>query len=270
MRFLFFWVCMLASWQVFAQNPSLKASAAPSEAKTSTSKSKKSSKSSKYRRSYNYRLPDPNNADVRAVKDKSLPYQYLAYFPDGYEQSKKKYPMILFLHGRSIQGTNLERVKSYGIIYEILRGLKLDFVVIAPQCQGGWNSDKLIKLLDDVQHKYKVDACRTYLAGMSMGGYGAWFLAGDYPKRFAAVAPVCGGGNLKHVEKLINLPTWVFHGAKDRAVSISESQKMVTALKNKKSKNLSFTIYPNDGHSELIKVFKMKELYEWFMKFEIQ
>jgi predicted peptidase len=214
-------------------------------------------------------LGQPVLAQVKSVLDKKSPYNYLVYLPEGYEKSKDNFPMILFLHGRSLQGSNLEMVKKYGIIYEILRGKKLPFVVVAPQCQGGWKSDKLIQLLDDVQAKYKVDKCKTYLTGMSMGGYGAWFLAGDYPNRFAAVAPVCGGGNTKHAESLKNLPTWVFHGAKDRAVPISESEKMVSAIKNKKGKNIKFTIYKNDGHSELVKVFRMDELYKWFLEHEI-
>lgn len=215
-------------------------------------------------------LPDAN-ADVRSVYDKKLPYNYLVYLPEGYDTSKQLYPMILALHGRSLTGKNLEQVKKYGVIYEAIRGKKLDFVVIAPQTPGnGWNSDKLIELLDHVQEKYRVDTCRTYLTGMSMGGYGAWYLAGDYPERFAAVAPVCGGGNLNHVDKLCNYPMWVFHGAKDRAVPLTESSKVVDAIRKKKGdKHLKFTIYKNYGHSQLAHVFNLDELYEWFMQYEI-
>lgn len=207
---------------------------------------------------------------IESVVDSRLPYNYLVHYPEGYaEQTDHTYPLLLFLHGRSLSGTNLEKVKSYGVIYEILRGMKLNFVVVAPQCQSGWNSDRLACLLDTVQQRYRVDVCRTYLTGMSMGGYGAWFLAGDYPDRFAAVAPVCGGGDTKDAEKLVSMPTWVFHGALDKAVPISESQRMVDAIKAKKGKNIQFTVYKNDGHSELVKVFRMKELYEWFLRYEI-
>ena len=219
-----------------------------------------------------YSHVDPNaKANVKTVYNKNLPYNYLVYFPEGYEQSNKKYPMILSLHGRSLTGTNLEKVKSYGVIYEAIRGKKLDFVVVSPQTPGnGWDSKKLIQLLDHVQSQYRVDTCRTYVTGMSMGGYGAWHVAGDYPHRFAAVAPICGGGNPKHAENLCNFPTWVFHGARDRAVPITESSKMVNAIKAKKGdKNLKFTIYQQYGHSELAHVFNLNELYDWFLQFEI-
>lgn len=207
-------------------------------------------------------------AQVSTVIDDKLPYNYIVSLPDGYEKSDKAYPMILFLHGRSLQGSNIEKVKRYGIIYEILNGKKLDFVVVAPQANAGWDSDKLIQLLDHTQKLYRVDTCRTYLTGMSMGGYGAWFLAGDYPHRFAAVAPVCGGGDTKDASRLTNMPTWVFHGARDRAVPISESQKMVNAIKAKKGDKIKFTIYKRDGHGELVKVFRMDDLYKWFLQHE--
>jgi predicted esterase len=237
-----------------------------SSSKSSTSK-KTSSRSGNYTRSG---YPIPDNPNVVAVKKSNLPYEFLVYTPEDYKKdTTRRYPMILFLHGRSLSGKNIEMVKRYGIIYEILRGQKMDFVVIAPQCQAGWNSNKLIEVLDYAQKTYRVDTCRTYLTGMSMGGYGAWILAGDYPKRFAAVAPVCGGGYTKHASSLVNMPTWVFHGALDKAVPISESQKMVDAIKAKKGKVIKFTIYKNDGHSELVKVFRMKELYQWFMKHEL-
>lgn len=239
-----------------------------SKSTSSRSKSSRSKSSSGNRTRSGYPIPD--NPNVVAVKKADLPYEFLVYTPEDYKKdSTKKYPMILFLHGRSLSGKNIEMVKRYGIIYEILRGQKMDFIVVAPQCQAGWNSDKLIQILDYAQKNYRVDTCRTYLTGMSMGGYGAWMLAGDYPKRFAAVAPVCGGGNTNHAKSLVNMPTWVFHGAKDKAVPISESQKMVNAIKAQKGKQIQFTIYKNDGHSELVKVFRMDELYQWFLKHEI-
>src|SRR5215469_1209454 len=37
------------------------------------------------------------------------------------------------------------------------------------------------------------DPKRTYLTGVSMGGYGSWYLASTHPGKFAAVVPICGG-----------------------------------------------------------------------------
>lgn len=246
-----------------AQNKATTASLVQATAKTASNKKATTKKKS------SYAIP-ANNEHVKAIKKKDLPYQFWVYTPEGYEENKdKKYPMILFLHGRSSSGTNLDMVKRYGVIYELLRGMKINFIVAAPQCQNGWDNKKLITILDYVQDNYRIHKDSTYLTGMSMGGYGAWMLAGAHPERFAAVAPVCGGGDLKQVNNLIEMPTWVFHGAKDKAVPISESQKMVDAIKAKKGKKIKFTIYKNDGHGELIKVFRMPELYTWFLEHKI-
>jgi predicted peptidase len=205
---------------------------------------------------------------IEAVKNPNLPYHYLLHYPQGYKENpEKKYPLLVFLHGRSLSGTDLEKLKNYGVIYEILRGLKIDFIVLAPQCQNGWDNTKLIQILDYAERSYRVDKSRIYLTGMSMGGYGAWYLAGQYPNRFAAVAPVCGGGKISDAKNLKDLPHWVHHGVKDIPVPFSESENMVNAIRAAGNKNVEFTAYKDWGHSELHMVFSKKELYEWFLKF---
>lgn len=208
-------------------------------------------------------------AQVEAVKNDKLPYHYLVYYPDGYKENpNKKYPLIMFLHGRSIQGRDLEKVKSYGVIYEILRGLKIDFVVVAPQCQNGWNSDKLIEVLDYAEKTYRIDKKKVYLTGMSMGGYGAWYLAGAYPDRFAACIPVAGGGKVSDAKNLKNLPLWVFHGVKDVPVPVEESRKMVKAIRAEGNKRVEYTERKDWDHGAAVHTFAMPEIYEWFLKYE--
>ena len=207
---------------------------------------------------------------VEAVKNPNLPYQFWVHYPDGYKNNpNKKYPLLMFLHGRSLQGTDLNRVKNYGVIYEILRGLKLEFIVVAPQCQSGWDNSKLIKILDYAENTYRVDKSKVYLTGMSMGGYGCWMFAGAYPKRFAAIAPVCGGGLVKDAKNLCSIPHWVHHGDRDNAVLISESEKMVNAVRAAGNKRVEFTIYKNQGH-DLHGVYNNRMLYDWFLKHSIE
>ncbi len=207
--------------------------------------------------------------DIQAVKNPDLPYQYLVFFPDDYSKNpQKRYPLLLSLHGRSLQGRDLEKVKSYGVIYEILRGLKIDFVVVAPQCQSGWDNEKLIKILDYAEKSYRIDLKKVYLTGMSMGGYGAWHLAGAYPQRFAAASPIAGGGKLSDAPNMKDLPLWVFHGAKDVPVPVEESRKMVKAVRDAGNKRVEYSEYKNWGHSEAVHVYAMPELYNWFLKYE--
>ena len=132
---------------------------------------------------------------------------------------------------------------------------------------GGWRSqvETLNGLLDDVMAKYKVDKDRVYVTGLSMGGYGTWALAAAHPKRFAAIVPICGGGNPADAAKLKDLPIWVFHGAKDRAVPLARSEMMVKAIK-KAGGNPKFTVYPEAGHDSWTESYDNPELYTWLLK----
>ncbi|MEH1832004.1 MAG: prolyl oligopeptidase family serine peptidase [Nostoc sp.] len=116
---------------------------------------------------------------------------------------------------------------------------------------------------------YSVDADRVYLTGLSMGGYGTWHFAAAQPQRFAAIAPICGGGNPQAVRKLKNLPVWAFHGAKDNVVPLSESEIMVLELKACGG-NVKFTVYPEADHDSWTQTYDNPELYEWFLQHQRQ
>ena len=47
--------------------------------------------------------------------------------------------------------------------------------------------------LDQETAEFHGDPDRTYLTGLSLGGYGAWELARLYPHRWAAIAIAAGG-----------------------------------------------------------------------------
>ncbi|MEH2246801.1 prolyl oligopeptidase family serine peptidase [Nostoc sp.] len=112
---------------------------------------------------------------------------------------------------------------------------------------------------------YPIDPDRLYLTGLSMGGYGVWHLAAAQPQRFAAIAPICGGGNPLVTRKLKNLPVWAFHGAKDNVVPLSASEIMVSALKARGG-NVKFTVYPEADHDSWTQTYNNYELYEWFLQ----
>jgi len=105
------------------------------------------------------------------------------------------------------------------------------FIVIFPQAAKGWKADgadakRALAILDETQKTYKVDAQRIYLTGLSMGGYGTWSLAEALPDRWAAIVPVCGGGNPMTASKIKDIPCWCFHGDKDGAVKVELSRAM--------------------------------------------
>jgi len=200
---------------------------------------------------------------------KTVRYNYLTYVPDNYDSLKNELvPVIIYLHGRSVSGTDIRRIRTYGLPYFLDKGKKLNYLVIAPQCPWGqnWASENwLDPIMEEVAAKYKIDPNRIFLTGMSLGGFGTWELANRYPNRFAAIAPICGGGRTDWAKNISHLPTWVFHGAQDRQVSVYRSDIMVEALK-KKEAYVKYSRYPDKGH-DLSRVYNDDSLYEWFSMF---
>lgn len=201
--------------------------------------------------------------------------KYLLSLPKGYgDDPDKVWPLILFLHGMGERGDDLEQVKVHGPPKILEEGGDFGFIVVSPQCPDDsfWpvETDALDALLDEVIETYAVDRGRIYLTGLSMGGYGTWHMAVAYPERFAAIAPVCGGGMFyarlpKKVAAIADVPAWVFHGARDRTVSVSESADLVSALEACGG-DVRFTIYPDAAHDSWTETYENPDLYNWFLK----
>lgn len=191
--------------------------------------------------------------------------KYLLFLPAGYEPSGKEWPLILFLHGSGESGSDLELVKKNGPPKIVETKRDFPFIVVSPQSpRRGWNPDALAALLDEIIVNYQVDRDRIYLTGLSMGGYGTWTLAAAYPEKFAAIAPICGGGSPEDAARLKDLPIWVFHGAKDQAVPLARSEEMVKAVEDAGGK-VKFTVYPDADHDSWTATYDNPELYEWLL-----
>jgi predicted peptidase len=191
---------------------------------------------------------------------------YLLSLPPGYAHSRKRWPLVLFLHGSGESGTDLEKVKTHGPPKLVESKGAFPFILVSPQCPGrGWNVDVLNALIEQVVRKYRVDKERVYLTGLSMGGYGTWSLAAAHPEKFAAIAPICGGGSTNDAPKLAKLPIWVFHGAKDSTVPIKRSEEMVEALRTAGG-TPKFTVYPEAGHDSWTATYDNPELYQWLLQ----
>ena len=198
---------------------------------------------------------------------KTVSVDYLLYLPKEYGKDKAaKWPLILFLHGAGERGSDVTKVKANGPPMLVDKGKELPFIIVSPQCpeNSWWSSETLLPLLDEIQKKYAVDPDRVYLTGLSMGGFGTWTLATEHPERFAAIAPICGGGEPRRARRLKEIPTWVFHGGKDPVVPIAQSQEMVDALKTAGG-DVKFTIYPEAGHDSWVQAYNDPALFEWFL-----
>jgi predicted peptidase len=208
---------------------------------------------------------DDKPAQLEKRSEKAM-LNYLLHLPPGYDKSEKPFPLILFLHGAGETGKDLKLVKKHGPPKVVEKKKDFSFIVVSPQAPvRGWKTGQLLALLDDVEKQYKVDRDRVYLTGLSMGGFGTWALAAAAPERFAAIAPICGGGDPRTAPKLKGLPIWVFHGAKDRIVVPKRSEDMVEALK-KAGQEVKFTLYPDAGHDSWTATYNNPELYKWFLE----
>jgi predicted peptidase len=207
---------------------------------------------------------------------KRIQLDYLLYLPKDYRAgSTKRWPLVLFLHGAGERGTNLAKVAVHGPPKLVKQGEDFPFVLVSPQCPNGqhWNTEALLALLDDLVARHSVDTNRLYVTGLSMGGYGTWALAIAAPERFAAVAPICGGGDpigilLAGAQKkraLKTLGVWAFHGAKDPVVPLAESEKMVKAFKDVGCADVQFTVYPDAGHDSWTESYANPKLFDWLL-----
>ena len=203
---------------------------------------------------------------------KKVKYNYLLHLPDDYgKDPNKKWPVIFYLHGRHASGKHLESLERYGLPYYLLKGKKIDFIVVSPQCpwNKNWASEDWFNpVYDEVAAKFQVDDSRVYLIGMSMGGFGTWALANRMPERFAAISPMCGGAEVSWAQQLSKTPTWVFHGTADSEIPFSRSVVMVKALE-KLNAEVKFTRLVNQGH-DISKQFNDDELYAWLLQHSIQ
>lgn len=198
---------------------------------------------------------------------KTVEYKFLLFLPESFAQDQKeKWPLLIFLHGSGESGEDIQKVKVHGPPKLVEKDENFPFIVVSPQNPVGigWDAEALNALLDEALTQLPIDEDRIYLTGLSRGGAGTWSWACAHPERFAAVAPVCGGGYPDAACRLKNVPVWVFHGAKDDVIPLSESKRMVEPLKQCGG-DVKFTIYPEANHDAWTETYANPELYSWFL-----
>lgn len=176
-----------------------------------------------------------------------------------------KPPVLIFLHGKSLSGNDINRVKRYGVLRAIEKGRNIPAIVVAPQLpSGSWDPDKVNEVLEYVQKNYQTDSARIYVTGMSLGSYGTMKFVGKYHSKIAAAVSICGGGEVKDACNLAQVPTKVIHGDKDFIVRLSESQKIVNAIKKcDKNAPVEFQIIKGGNHGSVENLYREDALYQW-------
>jgi predicted peptidase len=216
-------------------------------------------------------------AQQAAVFESPLPNRtrlnYLLHIPASYEQeTQKRWPLILFLHGSGERGDDPHVVKAHGVAKIAERDPEFPFIAVSPQCppDTAWSMllPELNALCEHIVTTYRVDPDQQYLTGLSMGGFGVWSLAAAFPNRFAALAPVCGGLSFRNVAlemgRIKHIPVWVFHGKLDDVVPVKESESAVAAFKAAGG-DAKLTVYPLAMHDSWTPTYDNPELYAWFL-----
>jgi predicted peptidase len=226
---------------------------------------------------------------VERILTRTVGYKYLLALPSDYRaKAPDRWPILLFLHGSGERGDDVWGAAKHGPP-KLLHGKELlasertaadllarNFIVVSPQCPPNkwWDAEAVLAVLDEVLTTHSADRDRIYLTGMSMGGYGTWTLGMAHPDLFAAIAPICGGGEfatpfMSSIHKrshLQSLGVWAFHGANDTAVPVTESQRMIEMLEHMGSRNAKLTIYPDALHDSWTETYANPELYKWFLR----
>jgi predicted peptidase len=211
---------------------------------------------------------EPTREIFERPADGVLRLPYLLSLPEGYEADpSKRWPLVIFLHGAGERGENLADVAKHGPPKQTAAGQTFPFILVSPQCpiDEWWTEQPVLELIDSLEEKYRIDPSRIYLTGLSMGGYGTWHFATLATRRFAAIAPVCGGGIPYRMRLIPDLPVWAFHGAKDPVVVLDESARLVEALKKAGNTKVEFTIFPEAGHDSWTEAYANPALYEWLL-----
>lgn len=227
----------------------------------------------------------------RAITIGTTEYRFRVFTPKGWSR-KKKSPVILFLHGAGERGDDNLAQTRIGIGPAILRQQEsLPFIVVLPQCPKNrwWTEpemqDQALKALNQTVKEFNGDPKRTYLTGLSMGGYGSWMMAAGNPSMFAAIGVVCGGVrpppgiNVPQrsdslaaspdpygavAAKIGKTPVWVFHGGADPVVPVTESRKMVEAIKGAGG-SVRYSEYEGVSHNSWDRAYSEPEIFKWML-----
>jgi predicted peptidase len=195
-------------------------------------------------------------------------------------KENQKYPLVIFLHGSGERGNDNIINLKYITTPFLNEKNRNDFpcFLVVPQCPASekwtytnWYDEPkepistVVKLIDSLSALPFIDNTRIYITGLSMGGYGTWYLITRYPDKFAAAIPICGGGDWNQVDNFKHVPIWAFHGGRDEIVPPDQSRMMISALKKAGGKP-KYTEYKKAGHDSWTPAFTEPDLLPWLFK----
>ncbi len=205
-------------------------------------------------------------------------YDYLLHLPKGCTDFGEKKPLLIYLHGAGETKLSLSELQKRDIMRCVEKSIEakdFPFIVVSPVTEKhGWEPKRIILLLDellnDKEKRWKIDETKIYLTGFSMGGFGTFRTACEFPHRFAAIVPVSGGGDPEDAVKLKNVPTYAFHGDADDVVSYELSKNMIDAMKECNAKEAKLKTLRGKGHGIMCDVYSKPEVWRWMVKHRLE
>src|SRR5579859_6913795 len=224
----------------------------------------------------------------RAIDLHGVSYRYQVYLPQEWRRDDhRQWPVILFLHGRGERGSEGMWQTQIGLP-EAVRDHpeRWPFVIVMPQCpQGRYWTDPIsqelaLAAVDRESEEFHGDPDRTYLTGLSLGGYGAWELARIHPHRWAAISIAAGGVFWSYAPERWKLSSilpgeyaralghtsvWLFHGTEDPVVAPRQSELMFEALRASGGR-VRLWLYQGLKHDCWTRAFNEPELPRWLIE----
>jgi predicted peptidase len=215
-------------------------------------------------------------------------HRYQVFVPSA-QAGGSEPPVIVFLHGTGERGSDGAKPTRVGIgPYVRAHQDTFPAIVVFPQApdDSEWsdNVDLVFAELDAASREFHGDGKRTYLTGLSMGGYGVWEMALHAPERFAALVPVCGAVKPPSDERALlvtavaneadpyaviakrlqRIPVWIFHGAKDDLVLPDDDRKLIAAFRAAGATDARYTEFPDANHNSWDPAYShTSELWTW-------
>jgi acetyl esterase/lipase len=223
----------------------------------------------------------------RRIELHGASYRFQVYLPEDWRRDDHKlWPIILFLHGRGERGSEGMWQTQIGLPAAVRdHPDRWPFVIVMPQCPltDYWTDPEMMAMamaaLDRETEEFHGDPDRTYLSGLSLGGYGAWELARAYPRRWAAIAIAAGGifwsyaperwDEVKtlpadYARAIARTPVWLFHGADDPVVPLREDDLMFEALKANGG-HVRLWVYQGLKHDCWSRAYDEPDLPRWLL-----
>lgn len=196
-------------------------------------------------------------------------YNFWIYEPN--LQTEELKPLIIFLHGASLKGTDMRKVLKYGPLNAASRGIRIDAYVVAPQTSTDWNADKIWKCVEWAKEHYPIDTDKISVIGMSLGGFGTFTLATKYYDKLSAGMMLCGGNTNEQYCGLTKMPFWIMHGTADKAVPISRSNSIVAGMAAcGDTSRLIYTKLQGANHGFPARMFYLTETYDWLISHSLK